>query len=108
MFSDISPESYQKLLTVDIIIYKAAYAIGCLIREHAPKINPKTILRSSSNSSKFEDEFTGFAENNTKIPNAKEERAVFPNGMEKYNWQRAAREMPETLFTGVKIKEFKR
>lgn len=39
--------------------------------------NPKTILRSSSNSSKFEDdEFTGFAENNTKIPNAEEERAV--------------------------------
>lgn len=24
--------------------------------------------------------------NNTKIPNAKEERAALPNGMEKYNW----------------------
>lgn len=66
---------------------KGGICHGCLVREHAPKMSPKTILRSSSNSSKFEDdEFTGFAENNTKIPNAKEERAVFPNGMEKYNW----------------------
>lgn len=66
-------------------------------------------MRSSSNSSKFEDdEFTGFAENNTKIPNAKEERAVFPNGMEKYNWYWAARQMPKTLFTREEIQEFRR
>lgn len=88
---------------------KGGICHGCLVREHAPKMSPKTILRSSSNSSKFEDdEFTGFAENNTKIPNAKEERAVFPNGMEKYNWYWAARQMPKTLFTREEIQEFKR
>lgn len=78
------------------------------MREHAPKFNPKTILRSSSNSSKFEDdEFTAFAENNSKISNAKE-RAIFPNGMEKYNWHWAARQMPKTLLTREEIQELKR